>query len=95
MPAVVAALALTGCGGASDDPGGAATAAGGGHGPTLSLVAYSTPQVVYDELIPAFRTTQAGAGTRFRTSFGASGEQSRAVEAGWTQTWSRSRSSPT
>jgi sulfate/thiosulfate transport system substrate-binding protein len=71
-----------GCGGASDEKGGGAASAGGGDGTTLSLVAYSTPQVVYDEIIPAFRKTPAGAGVGFRTSFGASGDQSRAVEAG-------------
>ena len=76
------ALAVTaGCGGASDEPGGAGGSSGGG-GKTLSLVAYSTPQVVYDEIIPAFNKTSAGEGIGFKTSFGASGDQSRAVEAG-------------
>ncbi|WP_205695737.1 extracellular solute-binding protein [Conexibacter sp. SYSU D00693] len=85
LPAVAAAtLAVAGCGGASDtkDSGDAGGSASGGSGAQLSLVAYSTPQVVYDELIPAFQKTEAGAGTRFKTSFGASGDQSRAVEAG-------------
>lgn len=80
--AMIAGVAvLAGCGGASDEIGGAATASGGG-GASLSLVAYSTPQVVYDELIPAFAKTQDGSGTSFKTSYGASGDQSRAVEAG-------------
>jgi sulfate/thiosulfate transport system substrate-binding protein len=82
--ALVAALAAVGCGGAEDTKGGdsASASSGGGDGQKLSLVAYSTPEVVYDEIIPAFRNTSAGKGTSFRTSFGASGEQSRAVEAG-------------
>ena len=42
---------------------------------TLSLVAYSTPQVVYDEIIPDFQKTAAGKGVGFKTSFGASGDQ--------------------
>ena len=72
-----------GCGGASDSPGGGGGAtSGGGSGAKLALVAYSTPEVVYDEVIPAFQKTQAGKGSSFSTSFGASGEQSRAVEAG-------------
>ncbi|HEU4974415.1 MAG TPA: extracellular solute-binding protein [Baekduia sp.] len=72
---------LAGCGGASDDP--AAAAAGGGDArTTLSLVAYSTPEVVYDEIIPGFQKTPAGEGVGFKTSFGASGDQSRAVEGG-------------
>jgi sulfate transport system substrate-binding protein len=79
--AVFVAVALAGCGGAADTKGGAA-ASGGGSGTTLSLVAYSTPQVVYDEIIPAFRRTPAGEGVDFKTSFGASGDQSRAVEGG-------------
>jgi sulfate/thiosulfate transport system substrate-binding protein len=78
---LVLALAVTaGCGGASDETGGGGASSGtGGDGTTLSLVAYSTPQVVYDEIIPAFQKTAAGEGVGFRTSFGASGDQSRAV----------------
>src|ERR687887_341025 len=48
----------------------------------VALVAYSTPQVVYDEVIPAFQKTAAGEGVGFSQSYGASGEQSRAVESG-------------
>ena len=80
-----AALTMAGCGGASDTTGGddtASAASGGGKQTSLSLVAYSTPQVVYDEIIPAFAKTQPGAGVTFKSSFGASGDQSRAVEAG-------------
>src|SRR4029078_13273079 len=51
-------------------------------GAKLALVAYSTPQVVYDEVIPAFARTAAGRGVSFSQSYGASGDQSRAVEAG-------------
>jgi sulfate transport system substrate-binding protein len=82
--ALLAAVVVAGCGGSSDetDGGGAAASDGGGGGGELSLVAYSTPQVVYDELIPAFGETPEGEGVGFKTSFGASGDQSRAVEAG-------------
>ena len=38
--------------------------------------------MVYDEIIPAWAKTPEGRGVSFKTSFGASGEQSRAVEAG-------------
>lgn len=75
------AVVVAGCGGASDDPGGGDASASGG-GETVNLVAYSTPQVVYDEIIPAFRKTPEGAQVEVRSSFGASGEQSRAVESG-------------
>ena len=74
------ALAASGCGGASDSTTGDSGATSGAT--KLALVAYSTPQVVYDEVIPAFQKTSAGKGVGVTTSFGASGEQSRAVEAG-------------
>ena len=81
----LAAIAAAGCGGADDTHGGAggvATASTGKGSTKLSLVAYSTPQVVYDEVIPGFRSTAAGKGVSFSESFGASGDQSRAVESG-------------
>jgi sulfate transport system substrate-binding protein len=74
------ALVAAGCGGASDTPGGAS--ASSGSGAQLALVAYSTPQVVYDDVIPAFQKTAAGKGVSFTQSYGASGDQSRAVENG-------------
>ncbi len=75
------AVTAAGCGGSSDTKD--AAAAGNSDAKTkLALVAYSTPQVVYDELIPAFTKTAAGQGIGFTSSFGASGDQSRAVEAG-------------
>jgi sulfate/thiosulfate transport system substrate-binding protein len=80
----VAALVAAGCGGAEDtkDSASAGASDSGGSKGSISLVAYSTPQVVYDEIIPAFKKTPEGAGVGFKTSFGASGDQSRAVEAG-------------
>jgi sulfate/thiosulfate transport system substrate-binding protein len=81
----LAALVAAGCGGADDTVGGggsSTTASSGGGSTKLALVAYSTPQVVYDEVIPGFRKTAAGKGVSFSESFGASGDQSRAVESG-------------
>jgi sulfate transport system substrate-binding protein len=69
-------LALAGCGGGED-----ASGASGGGG-TLSLVAYSTPREAYEEIVPAFQETPAGAGIDFEESYAASGEQRRAVEEG-------------
>jgi sulfate transport system substrate-binding protein len=54
----------------------------GGGSPKVALVAYSTPREAYAELIPAFQKTDAGANVEFSESYGSSGEQSRAVEAG-------------
>jgi sulfate/thiosulfate transport system substrate-binding protein len=48
----------------------------------VDLVAYSTPQQVYSELIPAFNKTADGKGISFSQSYDASGAQSRAVLAG-------------
>ena len=48
----------------------------------INLVAYSTPQASYTKLIPAFQKTSAGKGVTFTQSYGASGDQSRAVAAG-------------
>ena len=81
----VAALASA-CGGAAD--AGQADAAGteGDDSPAeaveLSLVAYSTPQKAYEEIIAAFQATPAGEGVTFTQSYGASGDQSRAVASG-------------
>ncbi|MDX6368764.1 MAG: sulfate/thiosulfate transport system substrate-binding protein [Gaiellaceae bacterium] len=75
VTAVVGLAALAGCGGP------AAGDAAGGSG-SLSLVAYSTPKEAYAELIPAFNKTPAGKGVKFTQSYGASGDQSRAVAAG-------------
>ena len=72
------AIAAAGCGGsstASDD-------GGGGDGAKLTLVAYSTPEEAYKELIPAFNKTSEGKGVSFDQSYASSGEQSRAVEGG-------------
>ena len=72
--ALAATLGIAACGDSAD--------AGGGGG-SVALVAYSTPQQLYEEgIIPAFEDTPDGEGADFSTSFGSSGDQSRAVEAG-------------
>jgi sulfate/thiosulfate transport system substrate-binding protein len=58
-------------------------AACGSSGNTIALVAYSTPQQVYEQsLEPDFKNTSDGSGVDFSNSFGSSGDQSRAVESG-------------
>ena len=79
--AILAAL-LAGCGGSDDTTEGSRAGSDDDGRSRLSLIAYSTPEVVYDEIVPAFRRTAAGKDVGFKTSFGASGEQSRAVEGG-------------
>jgi sulfate/thiosulfate transport system substrate-binding protein len=73
------ALLAAGCGGSSTASGGSD---GDGKGGQLTLVAYSTPEEAYKELIPAFNKTPDGKGVGFDQSYAASGEQSRAVEGG-------------
>jgi sulfate/thiosulfate transport system substrate-binding protein len=55
---------------------------GGSGGDKLTLVAYSTPREAYEQLIPEFQKTAAGKGISFSQSYGASGDQSRAVQNG-------------
>jgi sulfate transport system substrate-binding protein len=72
------ALGVAACGGSSDD-----SSSSDGSGGTIDLVAYSTPQTAYEESIqPGFQETSEGSGVAFTNSFGSSGDQSRAVEAG-------------
>lgn len=79
LAAFVAALALLAAGAVTWGCGGSSEGAEG----SISLVAYSTPQQAYeDHLEPAFQGTSQGSGVEFTNSFGASGDQSRAVEAG-------------
>jgi sulfate transport system substrate-binding protein len=70
---LLTALGLAACGGTSESSGSAGS---------ISLVAYSTPQEAYEEVIPAFKKTDEGKDIGFKQSYGASGDQARAVEAG-------------
>ena len=74
--ALAATLGIAACGGDDD-------AEGGSGGGSIDLVAYSTPQQAFEDgLIPAFQDTDGGSGVDVSTSFGASGDQRRAIEAG-------------
>jgi sulfate/thiosulfate-binding protein len=83
-----ATLAVAACGGSSDattssgSSSNAAASAGSGASTQLALVGYSTPKKAYDALTGAFSQSSAGKGVGFTESFGASGSQSRAVDAG-------------
>jgi len=57
----------------------AAAAGARSNGVSLNLVAYSTPREAYGKIIPLFQKTPAGQGVSFTQSYGASGDQSRAV----------------
>ncbi len=77
--ALLLALAAGVVGACGDDDD---SSSGGGGGGSISLVAYSTPEEAYQEIIPAFKDTDQGSGVSFKQSYGASGDQARAVEAG-------------
>src|SRR6266536_2992526 len=58
-----------------------ATAGAAQKGTSLSLVAYSTPREAYAKLIPMYQATPQGEDVSFSQSYGASGDQARAVQA--------------
>jgi sulfate/thiosulfate transport system substrate-binding protein len=63
-------LGLSACGGSSSSD-------------TVNLVAYSTPQEVYENsIIPGFGGSSDGKGVDVKASFGASGDQARKVQSG-------------
>src|SRR5215217_3632920 len=70
----VSLMATTACG-----SGGASGSSGDS---TIDLVAYSTPESAYKEISADFAKTPEGKGVEFSASYGGSGDQSRAVEAG-------------
>ncbi|HXR60304.1 MAG TPA: extracellular solute-binding protein [Solirubrobacterales bacterium] len=85
LPAALLVLLLAvfavGCGGSDDSATGSGTDSSGGG--KLDVVGYSTPEAVYTEALePAFEESSKGSGVSFSNSFGASGDQSRAVAAG-------------
>ena len=94
----VCLLVGVGCGSGGEDSSSSSGGSGGGSGSsqpatsdtapvnstpvTLSLVGYSVAKAVYDSVQPAFADTNAGRDVSWESSYGASGDQSRAVAAG-------------
>jgi len=60
----------------------ASGASGAASDTKLNLVAYSTPAAAFAKIIPAFQATPAGKDVSFSQSYGASGDQARAVLGG-------------
>jgi sulfate transport system substrate-binding protein len=73
--ALVAAVGLVACTSSN-----AATSSDSGR--RLSVVAYSVAKPAYDALQKGFASTTGGSGVTWRSSYGASGDQSRAVQHG-------------
>ncbi|RDH79972.1 sulfate ABC transporter substrate-binding protein [Mycolicibacterium moriokaense] len=76
-----AAGVLAACGGGASDVAGGGDQ-GGGAKTTLTLIAYAVPEPGWSKILPAFAATQEGKGVAVTTSYGASGDQSRAVVDG-------------
>ena len=70
---VTGVLALSACSGASSSDD---------SGDQLSLVGYSVLEAANEPVFEEFEGTDEGDGVTFKTSYGASGDQSRAVEGG-------------
>jgi sulfate/thiosulfate transport system substrate-binding protein len=72
---VIGAMSLAGCGGSSG-------ASDGSSGDSLSLVGFSILEQANKQVIADWNETADGKGVTFKTSYGASGDQSRGVEGG-------------
>ena len=71
---VAGIVTLSACGGAAEGSNEGGT--------TLDLVGFSVLEAVNNEAVPAFQESADGDGVEFSPSYGSSGDQSRAVEAG-------------
>ncbi len=82
--AAVLAMGLAACssGSATEASAGAQNAAGGAEESTLNLVAFAVPKAANNAIQKLWAETPEGAGVTWVESYGASGDQSRAVEAG-------------
>ena len=76
----VIATVLAACGGGASDVAGSTGPANARA--TLTLVAYAVPEPGWSKVIPAFNGTEQGKDIQITTSYGASGDQSRAVVDG-------------
>lgn len=75
--AAASLLALSACGGGSG-----ASEGGDEDANELSIVGFAVPEAANKAIAAEFAKTDAGKDVTFRTSYGASGDQSRAVESG-------------
>jgi len=72
------ALLAVGCSSDSDD----ASSGGGGEDTTVNIVGFAVPEAANAAIGEEFAATPEGDGVEFETSYGASGDQSRAVVEG-------------
>lgn len=79
---VAMAMGLAACSASVDDPSGSPAAGNGGDGTELNLVAFAVPKAANNAIQAKWAETPEGEGVTWVESYGASGDQSRAVEAG-------------
>src|SRR5215204_7800322 len=70
--AMAALAVVSACGGSTGSSGNS----------ELNLVAFSVPKAAYDDAQKAFADTPEGEGTSWKSSYGGSGDQARAVMSG-------------
>ncbi len=78
---IAASLLLAACGSSSSSSS-SGSVKPIGKPSTISAVLFSTPQAAYDATEAAWKKTAEGANVTFQSSYGASGDQSRAVDSG-------------
>jgi sulfate/thiosulfate-binding protein len=84
LATIALAVLAMGCGkkGGETSSGGTTPGGGASLSGSVSLVAYSTPQEAYEKIQAAFKKNDNARSLSFKNSFGASGDQSRAVDGG-------------
>jgi sulfate/thiosulfate-binding protein len=83
LAVVAALLGMAACGSSNDDASTADTGGGGASSDeTIHIVGFAVPEAANKAIATEWNTTPEGKGVSFQTSYGASGDQSRAVESG-------------
>src|SRR4051794_28866220 len=80
--ALAAALVAVAACGSSSDSNSSGGGSGLNSGQSVAIVGYSVAEAAHKLTSAAFQKTDAGKGVDFTSSYGASGDQSRAVESG-------------
>jgi sulfate/thiosulfate-binding protein len=79
---LAALLGLAACGSSSDSGGSDDTSSGASSDETVHIVGFAVPEAANKAIAAEWTKTPDGKGVGFETSYGASGDQSRAVESG-------------
>lgn len=79
---IVSFLVVAGCSSSDDSADGGSGGSGGDEDTTINIVGFAVPEAANVAIGEAFAETPEGEGVEFETSYGASGDQSRAVAEG-------------